>query len=73
MLNIFTGVQLLYNYPHIYDQNLPQFFASKFPNIASAMKGKHVTGEKCKEVKLSSLNGVAFHSFAKSNYFNQGK
>ncbi|XP_060567651.1 plancitoxin-1-like isoform X2 [Ruditapes philippinarum] len=65
------GVQLLYNYPHIYDQNLPQFFASKFPNIASAMKGKHVTGEKCKEVKLSSLNGVAFHSFAKSNYFNQ--
>ena len=64
----------MYNYPDFYDKSPIPSFASKYPNLISAIKGKHVTEEKLfHESKLTTLNGVAFHSFAKSTYFNNGK
>ncbi|XP_045209857.2 plancitoxin-1-like [Mercenaria mercenaria] len=64
------GHQLLFNYPYIYDKNIPSF-ASRYPNMTDALKGKHVTEEPWyRETKLTSTSGVVFHSFAKYSKFN---
>lgn len=73
-VNMFLGKQLLYNYPDIYDKNLPESFASKYKNMAAALAGGYVTEQPWyRETTLTSLAGVSFHSFAKYSEFGKGK
>ena len=68
----FSGKQLQYNAPQLYDTNIPSF-ADIFPDIVTALKKKHVTSAPWqRETKLQSLKGVNFISFAKYKKFNAG-
>ncbi|WAR30653.1 DNA2-like protein, partial [Mya arenaria] len=65
------GLQLQYNWPKIYDKNLPQF-AAQYKEFGAALNGKHVdVAPWYRETKLVSLAGVLFLSFAK--YSDWGK
>ncbi|XP_052820468.1 plancitoxin-1-like isoform X2 [Mya arenaria] len=60
------GKQLQYNWPLIYDQNLPKEFADKYGDFKAALEGNHVIYPPWySETKLVSLAGVTFTSFAK--------
>ncbi|XP_052762823.1 plancitoxin-1-like isoform X2 [Mya arenaria] len=66
------GKQLQYNWPLIYDKNLPKEFADKYGDFKTALKGKHVNDPPWyRQTKLVSLAGVTFTSFAK--YSEWGK
>jgi deoxyribonuclease-2 len=64
------GGQLLYNYPQIYDHNLPTDFIADNANVDKVMKGSRVESAPWnKSVRLLSAQKQEFISFAKfSNY-----
>lgn len=64
------GKQLMYNYPGIYDHNLPDSIRAENPNIAAVVEGKHVTSAPWyRSTVLSSADGEKFTSFAKYTDF----
>ncbi|XP_035824235.1 plancitoxin-1 isoform X2 [Aplysia californica] len=64
------GTQLLYNEPTIYDYVLPADFARDFPVLKKVIDRQHPLGPPWSSVlKLSSLGGETFVSFAKSYKF----
>ena len=72
LISSFSGKQLQYTAPQLYDTNIPSF-ADSFPDIKTALKKKHVTSPPWKrETKLQSLEGVTFTSFVKKKKFNAG-
>ena len=65
--------QLLYNYPWVYDYNLPAAFDSVSPSMQAAMDGKHIKAAPWSRVTtLTSLGGRKFVSFAKYTDFGAG-
>ncbi|XP_071802431.1 plancitoxin-1-like [Asterias amurensis] len=64
------GQQLMYNYPQVYDSNIPPKLAKNVPSLVKVTQGKHVTTKPWnKQVSLTSSGGQSFDSFAKfSNY-----
>ncbi|XP_071802743.1 plancitoxin-1-like isoform X1 [Asterias amurensis] len=64
------GQQLMYNYPWIYDFNIPPELAKNVPSLVKAAHGNHVTSAPWnRRVPLTSSGGQSFDSFAKfSNY-----
>ncbi|XP_033119526.1 plancitoxin-1-like isoform X2 [Anneissia japonica] len=66
------GEQLLYNYPSIYDSNLPDQLVDKVPSLRDVVNDKHTDTPPYKQmVTLYSKAGREFQSFSKSKGFNQ--
>lgn len=66
------GQQLEYNYPKIYDHQLPSAFEKENPQMVAALNGKHVTSSPWnKTVPLTTSGGTGFISFAKFSSFGE--
>jgi Deoxyribonuclease II len=66
-------MQLLYNYPQIYDYNLPTGFSHDNFNLSQAVQGKHVGKPPWNHYEaLLSEGGQQFASFAKYSSYGQG-
>ena len=64
--------QLAFNHPYIYSANVPESFATRYPNLAAAAAGRHV--HKPPYFRVASLKSAAattFVSFAKDSRFNK--
>ena len=65
------GVQLMYNHPFVYSYNVPKW-ASKYVHFALASGGNHITKPPYYNVlRLKSLSGLSFTSFAKYTTFGK--
>lgn len=66
------GQQLGYTYPKIYDSKLPSAFEEENPQMAAALKGKHVTSSPWNNtVTLTTDSGIRCISFAKYSDFGK--
>ncbi|XP_033643199.1 plancitoxin-1-like [Asterias rubens] len=66
------GQQLMYNYPWVYDSNLPSDLVEKTPSIVSAANKKHVSSPPWnRSVSLTSSGGQSFTCFAKSTKYGE--
>eukprot|EP01120_Amphizonella_sp_Union-15-10_P015776 TRINITY_DN8179_c0_g1_i1.p1 TRINITY_DN8179_c0_g1~~TRINITY_DN8179_c0_g1_i1.p1 ORF type:complete len:391 (-),score=60.08 TRINITY_DN8179_c0_g1_i1:78-1250(-) len=54
-----------YNYPHVYDTNLPSGWASTYPNTASLIANKYLSGHG--QYSFSTLQGTSFIGFSKNS------
>ena len=62
--------QLYYNYPAVFEHNLPESLAGKVPNLKDFLDGKHVSSADSRAVDLSTDRGKTFTSFAKTSKFD---
>lgn len=66
------GQQLIMNEPHVYSYNIPEAWEERFPKLTQATEMKPITTSPFwSVVNLKSMEGVVFHSFAKSRQFNK--
>jgi len=64
------GKQLFFNYPWVYDWNLPESMQAANPDLTLALHGKHPTDTPwSRTTQLTSLEGQEFVSFAKFTDF----
>ncbi|KAK7505118.1 hypothetical protein BaRGS_00003688 [Batillaria attramentaria] len=62
--------QLLYNYPQVYDHNLPASALKDFPLLADLVNSTRINQPPYHSIQhLSSLGGLPLTSFAKFTYF----
>jgi len=70
---LFTGNQLLYNYPKFYAHNLPHDIVGDNVNVSSAVNGTHVEVAPWNNLlTLTSSAGQQFLSFAKFTTYGRG-
>lgn len=65
------GLQLMYNRPYIYSQNLPKWVEKNFPVLANAAKGETIKKSTWNILSFKSLLGRDFISFAKNEHFGE--
>lgn len=70
--NVLIGIQLQYNQPHIYSQNIPVILRYILPDLYNAAQGFTVQNSPWYHaLNLTSKSGTNFLSFAKSRQFGK--
>lgn len=64
------ATQLLFNYPQVYDNNLPDWALADFPLLADLINSTRIQNPPYYSIKdLKSLGGMPLKSFAKFTYY----